>query len=365
MCCIDEFDKMDIKDQVAIHEAMEQQTISITKAGVKATLNARTSILAAANPINGHYDRSKSLRNNLSLSLPIISRFDLFFVLLDECNEVVDYFIAQKILEMHSDITNEQRLKDDLMYSLEEIRNYIKFARHFEPRIDRESEDLLVETYKQLRISGGSFSGFAGSNKQQWRITVRQLESLIRLSEALARLYCSDSVEVKHVKEAARLLSKSIVKIEQPDINLDDDDMLFADMQPEDEMNPASPSQDANHLKSLKLSYEEYQTIAKKIVYKLKQEEYKLSETDDQTDDAQGLRRTQIVQWYCEKIEEEGLIQNQEDLENHKVMCEKVIDRLVKVDHILIALRDENRMEDDEEDDLDSILIVHPNYVME
>lgn len=79
---------MDLKDQVAIHEAMEQQTISITKAGVKATLNARTSILAAANPIGGRYDRSKSLRHNIGLSAPIISRFDLFFVLIDECNDV-------------------------------------------------------------------------------------------------------------------------------------------------------------------------------------------------------------------------------------------------------------------------------------
>jgi len=80
ICAIDEFDKMDISDQVAIHEAMEQQTISIAKAGIHATLNARTSILAAANPIGGRYDRKKTLRANVAMSAPIMSRFDLFFV---------------------------------------------------------------------------------------------------------------------------------------------------------------------------------------------------------------------------------------------------------------------------------------------
>lgn len=94
ICCIDEFDKMELKDQVAIHEAMEQQTISLAKAGVYATLNARTSILAAANPIFGRYNKSKSLKHNINISAPIMSRFDLFFIICDEVHENADSHLA-------------------------------------------------------------------------------------------------------------------------------------------------------------------------------------------------------------------------------------------------------------------------------
>lgn len=94
ICCIDEFDKMDAKDQTAIHEAMEQQTISIAKAGIHATLNARTSILAAANPTHGRYDVTRNLRHNVSISPPIMSRFDLFFVITDQKDELEDIKIA-------------------------------------------------------------------------------------------------------------------------------------------------------------------------------------------------------------------------------------------------------------------------------
>lgn len=178
VCCIDEFDKMDIKDQVAIHEAMEQQTISIAKAGISATLNSRTSILAAANPIFGRYDKTKTLKNNIDLSAPIMSRFDLFFVLCDESNELRDRHIGDFILNMH--MRKEQAV--EVIYSTEKLQNYIKLAKKINPRITHEAAELLRKFFLELRKKDKI------TRNTSYMTTVRQLESLIRLSEAIARL---------------------------------------------------------------------------------------------------------------------------------------------------------------------------------
>jgi DNA replication licensing factor MCM6 len=138
ICAIDEFDKMDVSDQIAIHEAMEQQTISIAKAGIQATLNARTSILAAANPVNGRYDRKKTLRANVMMSAPIMSRFDLFFVVLDECDERTDYNLAKHIVNVH-------RFQDEAInpeFSTEALQRYIRYARTFNPKV------LVMASYR-------------------------------------------------------------------------------------------------------------------------------------------------------------------------------------------------------------------------
>lgn len=153
ICAIDEFDKMDISDQVAIHEAMEQQvrrnsarstvhlpfsltlfapqTISIAKAGIQATLNARTSILAAANPVGGRYNKKMSLRANVAMSAPIMSRFDLFFVVLDECNPDVDLKLAQHIVNVHM----HRNAAINPEFSTDELQRYIRYARTFNPKV--------------------------------------------------------------------------------------------------------------------------------------------------------------------------------------------------------------------------------------
>ena len=218
VCCIDEFDKMDPRDQVAIHEAMEQQTISLTKAGVKATLNARASILAAANPIGGRYDRSKSLKQNIDMSAPIMSRFDLFFILVDDCNEVTDYAIARRIIDLHTKLEESV----ERTCTEEEVARYLYLDLHLFNfifyldilHLHACSNLKFLQSLKNFLCNNTSISDretLVVLPKAR-RITVRQLESMLRLSESFARLHCSEEVTAKHVKEAYRLLNKSIIR---------------------------------------------------------------------------------------------------------------------------------------------------------
>lgn len=204
VCCIDEFDKMDIKDQVAIHEAMEQQTISIAKAGIHATLNARASILAAANPNGGRYQLDKELKLNVDISPPIMSRFDLFFVILDIKDEQQDFYIAQHIVNMHR--LREESLHPD--FSTEQLQVYIKFCRTIKPRFTRDSALILKEEYKKMRMD----------QHRSYKVTVRALESLIRLSEAMARAHCDTEIRTSYVKEVCRLMRQSNIKLAKSDI---------------------------------------------------------------------------------------------------------------------------------------------------
>ncbi|XP_050539443.1 DNA replication licensing factor Mcm6 [Daktulosphaira vitifoliae] len=357
VCCIDEFDKMDPRDQVAIHEAMEQQTISIAKAGVRATLNARTSILAAANPINGRYERSKSLQQNVTLSAPIMSRFDLFYVLIDECSEVVDYAIAKKIVEIHSNMEDAT----ETVYSQEDILTYIGFARQFKPQLTVEASEKLVAAYTQLRQRDSQ-----SSTKSTWRITVRQLESLIRLSEAMAKMECSDHVTPKHVSEAFSLLNKSIIRVEQPDVNLEDDEEMngLTESNGMDVDQPEGNEKRSLSKKKFTLAFEEYKRITNMLVVYMRSEEEKRIAEKGESEDS-GLLRSEIVSWYLEKIEDQ--INDESELVEKKSFIEKILDRLIYNDNVLIALSQFKRTEtgdaEQEEEEDDPVLVVHPNFV--
>ncbi|XP_076808665.1 DNA replication licensing factor MCM6-like [Clavelina lepadiformis] len=366
VCCIDEFDKMEARDQVAIHEAMEQQTISITKAGVKATLNARTSILAAANPIGGRYDRSKSLRQNIALSAPIMSRFDLFFILVDECNEVTDYAIARRIVDLHS------RLEESItrMYSLAEIQRYLVFARMFRPKISKDAEEFMVDEYRHMRERDSS-----GIARSSWRITVRQLESLVRLSEGMARLHCSENVLPKHVKEAARLLNKSIIRVETPDINfIDEEDAMEAepvngengiagttDDKDEHQASP-SPNEDAMK-KTSKMSFDDYRRLSNMLVLYMRQREEEEEYAMDEQSLTEGVKKSELVNWYLEQIADD--LESEEELIEKKNIIDKVIYRLIHRDHVLIELEQTAQKDAEDAPRKESILVVHPNYVID
>ena len=321
ICAIDEFDKMDIADQVAIHEAMEQQTISIAKAGIQATLNARTSILAAANPVGGRYNRRTTLRANINMSAPIMSRFDLFFVILDECNEAVDRHLAEHIVNIH-------RLRDDAVqpeFTTEQLQRYIRFARTFKPEFTPEAQQLLVEKYKELRADDAQ----GGIGRNSYRITVRQLESMIRLSEAIAKANCVDDVTPAFVREAFSLLRSSIISVEKDDIEVEDEEeeIAPANVGERDGDSPMADGENGDGATPVpqgrgktKITYDNYMQMLNLLVGRVNADEQATGE---------GVEHEELVTWFLEQKEEE--IESEEGLEEMKELVRKVLRRMVKV----------------------------------
>eukprot|EP00123_Amoebidium_parasiticum_P018235 comp24139_c1_seq1/m.43894 comp24139_c1_seq1/g.43894 ORF comp24139_c1_seq1/g.43894 comp24139_c1_seq1/m.43894 type:complete len:824 (-) comp24139_c1_seq1:761-3232(-) len=204
VCCIDEFDKMNETTRSVLHEAMEQQTISIAKAGIICTLNARTSILAAANPVDSAWDPKRSIIDNLQMPPTLISRFDLIFLVLDKVDEDMDRRLATHIVSLYDRSYSQSNAANAL--SLETLMEYIAYARtHIQPVISNEAAQELVEGYTEMRR--------AGQRSKTITATPRQLESLIRLSEALARMRFSQVVERVDVAEAIRLVQTALQKV--------------------------------------------------------------------------------------------------------------------------------------------------------
>jgi DNA replication licensing factor MCM7 len=206
ICCIDEFDKMDEHDRTAIHEVMEQQTISIAKAGITTTLNARAAVLAAANPLFGRYNSRKSISENVDLPNSLLSRFDLLFLLIDNQNIEKDTALARHVLAVHKN--SRAVVQEDSVISLDAFKRYIAAARTFSPRIPPELSNYIVEAYVNLRendFSNLSTSQRRAEENNQAVITARQLLSILRLSQALARLRLSAVVSHADVNEAIRI----------------------------------------------------------------------------------------------------------------------------------------------------------------
>ncbi|XP_038903979.1 probable DNA helicase MCM8 isoform X2 [Benincasa hispida] len=246
LCCIDEFDKMSAEHQ-ALLEAMEQQCVSIAKAGLVASLSARTSILAAANPVGGHYNRAKTVNENLKMSAALLSRFDLVFILLDKPDEFLDKRVSEHIISLHGgcgerasaakrlrkdisplalkNVVTENDGKGDVGSKRESLvsrlrldkakdgdfvplpgqllRKYIAYARTFVfPRMSKPAADILQKFYLKLRDENTSGDGTP--------ITARQLESLVRLAEARARVDLREEITVQDAMDVVEIMKESL-----------------------------------------------------------------------------------------------------------------------------------------------------------
>lgn len=191
--CVDELDKMRTEDRSALHEALEQQTVSIAKAGIMATLNSRCSVLAAANPKFGRFDRFKILAEQIDLPSPILSRFDLIFVVEDRPNIKNDTELAQHILKIHQEDTINYEIEPDL------LRKYIAYARkNVNPKLTDDANTILKEFYVSTRNSSAEEEGPVP-------ITARQLEAIIRLAEARAKIRLKNTVDKEDAEKAVRL----------------------------------------------------------------------------------------------------------------------------------------------------------------
>jgi replicative DNA helicase Mcm len=198
LVCIDEFDKIKSEDRSALHEVMEQQTCSVAKGGIVATLNARTSILSAANPKYGKYDPFRNITENVEpLPIPLLTRFDIIHVIRDSADTERDNRIASHILEIHRDIEHaaQSAIEIDL------FRKYLAYAKQIEPKLTPEAIDILRKYYLQMRNvdSEGMITA-----------TPRQLEGLVRLATARARLLLKDNVDTEDADRAIYLVSQML-----------------------------------------------------------------------------------------------------------------------------------------------------------
>eukprot|EP00747_Dinoflagellata_sp_TGD_P141345 gnl/TRDRNA2_/TRDRNA2_176112_c0_seq2.p1 gnl/TRDRNA2_/TRDRNA2_176112_c0~~gnl/TRDRNA2_/TRDRNA2_176112_c0_seq2.p1 ORF type:complete len:804 (-),score=206.95 gnl/TRDRNA2_/TRDRNA2_176112_c0_seq2:265-2652(-) len=348
VCCIDEFEMMSAVDQVAIHEAMEQQTITLSKAGIQATLNARASILAACLPKQTYYQPTQPLHKNVDMSPPIMSRFDLFHVIQDLIDEASDERVAQHILSQHRRQDSEPSQVAQL--SQLDLQRYIKLARSFKPQIGPEARDRLVRCYKKLREDRTYVRGSAG-------VTVRQLESLIRLSEAVARVHLDEKVTEDYVRQAFEIQVSTLKRVERENIDLDpevpDEPAGGAAEAAEGGDGAAAEGEDgaggaeaARRPRKVRITFAEYQRIGQMLcAYLARQEEA-----------GQEVTEEDLIGWYMEQVEED--IQTEAQLFEQQHLVQRIVSRLIDKDRVIIVYR----ASDDPMRPEARVLVKHPNF---
>jgi len=203
---------------VAIHEAMEQQTISIAKAGITTVLNSRTAVLAAANPPSGRYDDLKSAQENIDLQTTILSRFDLIFIVRDERNYARDMAIATHVVNVHRNAGGDEQgaaltgaALDDRARAEAFLKRYVEYARAAcRPRLSEPAARMLENEYVRIRSEMRDRARATGGTPAV-PITVRQLEAVVRLAESLAKMCLHPVATEVHVAEALRLFTVSTI----------------------------------------------------------------------------------------------------------------------------------------------------------
>ena len=201
VACIDELDKMRPDDRVAIHEALEQQTVSVAKGGIVATLNARAAVLAAANPSLGRYEPHRNINENINLPVTILSRFDLIFLVKDLPDPDSDSEMSSHILQLH----RARHGSEEAPFQPDFLRKYISYAKRIIPVLTPEAVKELQDFYLKMRSTTGREAAVA--------ITPRQLEALVRLSEARARAFLRDQVTVEDAKSAVKIMTYALLDV--------------------------------------------------------------------------------------------------------------------------------------------------------
>ena len=193
LVCIDEFDKIKPEDRSSLHEVMEQQTCSVAKGGIVATLNARTSILAAANPLYGKYDPFKNITENVNLPIPLLTRFDIIYVIRDIPEKEKDHRIASHILELHRD----SEKSGQYLIAIDLFSKYLAYSKTMEPKLTVEAIDKIRDYYMKMRNV---------ESEGMITVTPRQLEGLVRLATARSKLLLKDYVDSEDAERAIYLI---------------------------------------------------------------------------------------------------------------------------------------------------------------